>query len=155
MLFARVYEGLADATSGADKKGYTEKMYQLYPQLVPFSDLTMSFRLHVAGQQSKATENILDDLKQSQIDFTDDKNAPIVSLDFATQGEVININYNVQLGEQVQSGLLQIEPNEREEAGKLLAYRLFGIQKTKTGERPAALPQPEKEKEKDKAEKAV
>jgi tetratricopeptide (TPR) repeat protein len=155
MLFARVYEGLADATSGADKKGYTEKMYQLYPQLVPFSDLTMSFRLHVAGQQSKATENILDDLKQSQIDFTDDKNAPLVSLDFTTQGEVININYNVQLGEQVQSGLLQIEPNQREEAGKLLAYRLFGIQKTKTGERPAALPQPEKEKEKDKAEKAV
>jgi tetratricopeptide (TPR) repeat protein len=157
MLLARVYEGLAEASSGADKKNYTEKMYQLYPQLVPFSDLTMSFQLHVAGQQSKITENILDELKHSQIDFTDDKNAPLVSLDFAMQGEMININYNVQLGEQVQRGLLQIEPNQLEEAGKLLAYRLFGIQKVKTGERPpvAPGPQPEKEKETDKTKKAV
>jgi hypothetical protein len=34
-----------------------------------------------------------------------------------------------------------------------LAYRIFGIEKLKTGERPAAVSQPEKEKS--KSEKAV
>jgi tetratricopeptide (TPR) repeat protein len=153
LLLARVYEGLAEAADGTEQKNYTQQMYQRYPQLVPFSNLTMTFRLHVAGQQSEVTENILEDLKKSRIDFTEDENAPLVSLDFAIQGEVININYNVQVGEQVQQGLLQIELNQREEAGKLLAYRLFGIQKTKTGERPPAAPAPKAEKE--KSEKAV
>jgi tetratricopeptide (TPR) repeat protein len=153
LLLARVYEGLAEATGGTEQQNYTQQMYQRYPQLVPFSDLTMSFQLHVAGQQSEVTEDILSDLKKSRIDFTKDENAPLVSLDFAMQGEVININYNVQVGEQIQQGLLQIEPSQREEAGKLLAYRLFGIQKTKTGERPPAAPSPQPEKE--KSEKAV
>jgi hypothetical protein len=76
-------------------------------------------------------------------------------LSFAPQGEAIAINYKVQLGDQVlQSGLLRIEKNEQKDAGKLLAYRLFGIQKVKIGEQPAVVPEPKKE-EKESKEKPV
>jgi tetratricopeptide (TPR) repeat protein len=147
LLLARVYEGLALASDGAEQKSYTQQMYQLYPQLLPFSDLTMAFQLEVEGQQSDVVENILKDLRNSRIDFTEDKKAPRISLTFSAQGGAINVNYSVQGAGQAQQGTLRVEENERDQAGKLLAYRLFGIQKTKTGERPPTAPQLEKAKE--------
>ena len=49
-----------------------------------------------------------------------------------------------------------VEKNEQKDAGKLLAYRLFGIQKVKIGEQPAVVPGPKKEvKESKDKEKAV
>jgi hypothetical protein len=41
-----------------------------------------------------------------------------------------------------------VEAHEQENAGKLLAYRLFGIQKNKTGEKPTQA-QPVKEEKKE------
>jgi hypothetical protein len=155
LLMARVYEGLAEASSGDSKREYTHQFYKLYPKLVAFSQLKMSFLLNVEGQLSPEEQNILDELKNSTINFTDDANSPVASLSFAPQGEAIAINYKVQFGDRVlQSGLLRIEKNEQKDAGKLLAYRLFGIQKVKIGEQPPAVPEPKKE-EKESKEKPV
>jgi hypothetical protein len=106
----------------------------------------MNFRLNVGGQLNEEEQNILDELKNSTIDFTDNANAPVASLSFASQGEAIAITYRVQLGDEViQSGTLRVEKNERKSAGKLLAYRLFGIQKARIGEQPPVVPEPKKE----------
>ena len=157
LLMARVYEGLAEASDGDAKRNYTQQFYKLYPKLVPFSKLKMKFRLNVDGQLNNEEQHILDELKNSTIDFTDDANAPVASLSFVPQGEAIAINYKVQLGDQVlQSGVLRIEKNEQKDAGKLLAYRLFEIQKVKIGEQPPVVPEPKKElKETKEKEKAV
>ncbi len=144
MLLARTLEGLALASDGTEQRNYTQQLYKLYPQLVPFTDLTMSFRLKVAGNPTKMGEEILDELRSSRMDFTEDKNVPAVTLSFTPHGEAFDINYSVHSGEQLIQGTLRVEQHEMDGAGKLLAYRLFNIQKTKTGERPPAVPEPAK-----------
>ena len=137
LLTARVYEGLAMASGGEIQKEYIKGLYLIYPQLLPFTDLTMSFQLTTNDQLSETEQNILTDLRDSRIDFTEDENAPVVSLAFAKNGEALDINYNVKDGDQLlQQGSLRVEQNELESAGKLLAYRLFGVMKSTVGEKP-------------------
>lgn len=156
---ARTYEGLANATSGSERDKYTRQLYQLYPQLVPFTDLTMSFRLN-AQAKNGAEEKILDDLKNARIDFTEDSNVPQISLQFSSRGQSLDINYSVQWqGKITQQGTLQLDETEKADAGKLIAYRIFGVHKSKIGEQPKATPQTKPEKKEEKkavsADKAV
>ena len=142
MLIARVYEGLAEASSVDDQKKYTQQLYARYPQLIPFSDLTMSFRLQMQGQPTETQQEIINELKTCRIGFTEDQNAPLVSISFTKRGEALDINYSVASGTQ---GSFRIEPNELVGAGKILAYHLFNVQKQKIGERPKAEPKPKAE----------
>ncbi len=144
MLTARVYEGLALASSGAEQTNYTQQLYARYPQLIPFSDLTMSFRLNVQGEPDEVENTILKELRNSRIEFVEDQKAPLVSISFTKRGEALDVNYSVE-GSQSIGGVFRIEAAERRDAGKLLAYRLFNIQKSKIGERPPAQVQPIKE----------
>jgi tetratricopeptide (TPR) repeat protein len=155
LLTARTYEGLAAASGGSTRDKYTKQLYQLYPQLLPFTDLTMSFRLN-AQAKNNTEEKILDDLRNTRIEFTDDGNMPQVSLQFASRGQSLDINYSVQWqGEVTQQGTLQLDETEKADAGKLIAYRIFGIQKTKIGEQPKAVPQAKPEKKDGSVKKAV
>lgn len=144
MLTARVYEGLALASSGAEQTNYTQQLYTRYPQLIPFSDLTMSFRLKVLGEPDEVENAILEELRDSRIEFVEDQKAPLVAISFTKRGEALDIVYSVE-GSQSLSGVFRIEAAERQDAGKLLAYRLFNIQKSKVGERPPAQTLPLKE----------
>ncbi|MBI1769950.1 MAG: hypothetical protein HYR67_16410 [Bacteroidetes bacterium] len=155
LLMARTYEGLALASSGRKQKTAIERLYRIYPQLIPFTDLTMQFRLETQGQLSDEQEEIIEQLKKTRIDFTNDENAPAVTLSFTKRADAMDISYNVQmLGEEVQHGTFRVERSDFSDAGKLIAYHLFGIQKTKIGEHPPAVPQQEKKEEK-KTEKPV
>jgi tetratricopeptide (TPR) repeat protein len=152
LLTARIYEGLALASGEEASNDYTRKLYNTYPQLLPFTDLTMSFRLDVKDGNTKEQQNIIKDLQTSNIDFTSSNSAPVVSLEFVPHGEVLDIVYEVTADHDVQQhGTLRIEANEKESAGKLLAYRLFRIQKARLGEQPP-VPAPVA---KEKIEKAV
>ncbi len=146
LLMARVYEGLALASNGEAKASYVQQLYKIYPQLMPFSKLTMAFQLKINGQPTQVQQDVIDELKNSNIDFTDNTNAPIVSLSFAKGAEAMIINYSVaDSDKQLQTGVLQVEKNEIADAGKLLAYRLFNVQKVKIGERPPVVPELKKE----------
>jgi hypothetical protein len=118
----------------------------------------MSFRLNAQAKNS-AEEKILSDLQNTRIDFSDDGNLPQVSLQFASRGQSLDINYSVQWqGKVTQQGTLQLDETENADAGKLIAYRIFGIHKSKIGEQPKATPQAKPEKEEKKevtSEKAV
>ncbi|HLZ17416.1 MAG TPA: hypothetical protein VKQ08_10265, partial [Cyclobacteriaceae bacterium] len=144
LLMARAYEGLARISDGAKEKAYLQQLYKIYPQLVPFTDLTMSFRLDTPPAD-EAAEQIINDLKKTRIAFTQDESAPAVRLTFTTHGEAIDIHYAIQFSKKITEGTLRIEKDERADAGKLLAYRFFGIQKTKIGEQPPASVQPVKD----------
>lgn len=140
LLMARAYEGLAMASDGSDVDRYTQQMYSLYPQLLPFTDLTMNFRLAVKGDDVPEAEDILDNLKDSRINFSNGGNAPQVTLSFQRKGDALDIEYRVETNVRVlQSGTLRVESADMENAGKLLAYRLFGIQKTSIGEKLPAV----------------
>ena len=100
----------------------------------------MSFRLQVQGSLSNEQAKILEELRRSRINFTENQNAPIVTLSFTKRGEAFDVNYSVQAGAQPIKGSFRVDTNELAGAGKILAYRLFNVQKNKIGERPAAEP---------------
>lgn len=134
MLTARTLEGLALASSGSDRAGYIQQMYTRYPQLVPFTDLTMEFRLKGESATSDQ-ETILDDLRDCSIHFADDQTLPLVTVSFSPQGDALDVHYRVDFAENIlQEGTLRIQKSEIGIGGKLLAYRLFGIHKSVMGE---------------------
>lgn len=135
LLMARVYQGLAEATGGSKGEKYLLQMYLSYPQLVPFTDHTMTFRLQVKGDAA-GPWTILEDLEACRINFNGGANDPLVTLRFTTKGKSVTIEYRVETDMQLlQSGSLQVDEADAAIAGKLLAYRLFGINKTTIGER--------------------
>lgn len=153
LLMARAYEGLAEATSGSERERYVRQMYLLFPQLVPFSNQTMSFTLRVADDEDVAGD-ILEDLKDCRIDLGGDKDAPKVTLAFQRKGSAISINYKVETTMRIlQNGNLLVDEDQHDQAGRLLAYRLFGIHKDAIGEKLPAekTVEPKQKKEEPKA----
>jgi len=135
LLMARAYEGLAEASSGSERERYVRQMYLLFPQLVPFSDHTMSFSMQSTGDKELA-DDIMADLEDCRIDFGGDDDAPKVKVDFERKGSAVSITYRVETDMNIlQSGNLLVEEDQLDQAGRLLAYRLFGIHKTVIGEK--------------------
>lgn len=156
MLKARIYEGLAQATDGADEKKFTREFYNLYPRLMPFSELTMSFQLNAEKSEIKGTDEITRELKNTRINFTQDATDPLVSIYYEKKPGGIEVLYSVEdKGEFLYTGSVLVEENEIEGAGKLVAYRLFNINKSRIGERPVPAPQPEVKKENKKPEPVI
>jgi tetratricopeptide (TPR) repeat protein len=141
LLMARTAEGMALATSGKERAAYTRRMFNIYPQLVPFSDLTMQFQLQTEGADTPLAKDILKDLRRSRIDFDGDDTAPIVHLKFSEQGKQVNVSYQVLVnGFAIRTGTLSLEEQDLSMGGVLLAYRIFNIQKSKASEQVPASP---------------
>jgi hypothetical protein len=141
LLMARTAEGMALATSGKERAAYTRRMFNIYPQLVPFSDLTMKFQLQTEGADTPLAKDILKDLRRSRIDFDGDDTAPIVHLKFSEQGKQVNVSYQVLVnGFAIRTGTLSLEEQDLSMGGVLLAYRIFNIQKSKASEQVPASP---------------
>ncbi len=147
LLYARVFEGMAEASSNdAERNQWTLMFYEAFPQLVPFSDLEMSFKLEVGGaKDSDLAEEIIDELKNCSINFDGGQDAPIISVQFSKTAAGIDINYLIESADRskvIRQGSLQIINEESENAGRTLAYSLFGINKKKIGEKLEALQAP-------------
>jgi hypothetical protein len=142
LLVARVYEGLAMASSGSEADEWTRRFYNKFPQLVPFSQLTMNFKLEIAGAESGEADDIVDELKECNIDFSNDRESPVASIAFTEMKDVIEVRYTVERADRsliLQQGTLRIQKAEIKGAGKLLAYRFFGIIKKEIGEKPEVI----------------
>lgn len=147
LLLARTYEGLAHATEGEAREEYLIKLYQLYPQLLPYSGLPMSFRLSVDGPE-ELREQLEDQLNDTELNFTDASNSPqaTVSITAHAAGGWA-IRYRVELnGETLQQGEWIVTEADLDKTGRLLAYRFMGIYKNALGEELPPL-KPVKEKE--------
>ena len=151
LLLARTYEGLALASTGDDRQTYLLKLYKLYPQLVPYSGLTMSFGLTVNGAADERGQ-LEDQLRGTGLDFSDASGWPRATLDVtAHPSGGWAVRYRVEFeGDVQQQGEWIVPAAEKEQAGRLLAYRLFGIVKTTLGtELPPLKPVKETEKAKE------
>ncbi len=147
LLYARVYEGLAKANSGDEAWKWTRQLYYKFPQLVPFSGLTMRFKLE-ANPATEAQEEIIDGLKNCAIDFVNDADGPLVTVSFTESNDAVNVQYTVLTvsSDIITSGAFRVPKNEIGDGGKLLAYRLFKINKEKIGEKPEVAEKPKEEK---------
>ncbi|HEU4718847.1 MAG TPA: hypothetical protein VFU15_13480, partial [Bacteroidia bacterium] len=201
LLNARACEGMALASGNAGDKDYwTGKMYETYPQLLPYSKLTMKFKtdddvlLHGArsgammiaillfifgilstvalyllrgfgkiraaklvvslplivfsalagsvtvwnasGKGLDTATRIKNDMHNCGIEFTDKNDYPRLDLQITSAGDTTQVDYTVtgNLVSQTRSGSLSFSKDELDDAGKLIVYRLFGIEKKKIGE---------------------
>jgi hypothetical protein len=97
LFLARIYEGMAACAEGLDKPGqrdvWLRKLYEVYPQLIPFSGMKMPMRLQVAGTPDEA---VIARLKDCNIRF-DAGGAPEIraQLSFRTQGKLKLVEYSV------------------------------------------------------------
>lgn len=131
LLMARVYEILARAyDSGDNSSGYagiSNKYFETYPQLVPFSGIRMKMKLVVSGTDDEVTREVVRDLKGCNIEWTEDGNAvPFVSIAFDQKGKLYQATLNVKSagGSMIVNQEQMIFKNAGG-AGKELALRIF------------------------------
>ncbi len=129
LLLARVLEAQAECSKDQNHVSeYKEKlnmMYTFYPQLVPFSGMRLNMGLVVSGN---ADQQLLDRLKECNIDWTATGGAPLAQLNFSGSGDKKRVDFHVSgiTGKEIvsQQALLY---KDSEKAAVELAYRLFNI----------------------------
>lgn len=130
LFIARTYQALAECADEQDKKRerdeWLNKLYNIYPQLVPYSGLKMNMTLHVSGDVDK---EVVDRLKDCNINWVrGDIPSPEAYVIFTGTGKKKTITYYVI----DRSGRYIVERQtfpwqKAEKTGVELAYRLFNI----------------------------
>jgi hypothetical protein len=131
LFVARTYEALAAcAKEKKNANEYNESLYSFYinfPQLLPYSDLKPNLRLTVIGTPD---QKVVDRLKDCNINWIKDGSVPAAeaTLKFSTSGKKKIVSYYVmdKSGREVvkRENYTYTKP---EDAGVILAYRLFNI----------------------------
>lgn len=105
------------------------------------------FLIREKSFENNPAAKIVSQLRDCAIDFDANGGAPTLYLEFEKTKDAMEITYTVQdeAGKSIEEGLLRVSEDQMENAGKLLAYRLYGINKKIIGEQPE--PEPEKTKD--------
>jgi hypothetical protein len=131
LFVARTYEALAEcAKEKKNTNEYNESLYSFYvnfPQLLPYSDLKPNLRLNIIGTSD---QKVVDRLKGCNINWIKDGSTPAAeaTIKFSTSGKKKIVSYYV-----MDKGGREIVKRENytytkpEDAGVVLAYRLFNI----------------------------
>ena len=129
LLIARALQAQAECAKELDKTNdYNDrmyKMYQFYPQLIPYTGLKMNMRLNVSG----APEGFEDELKKMNVNWNSNTSqAPQVTVRFIGSGDKRKIEYSVldASGKEVVKNQSFTYKNS-ELSAKELGYRLFNI----------------------------
>ncbi|MCW3083965.1 MAG: hypothetical protein JWP12_1331 [Bacteroidetes bacterium] len=125
-LMSHTYEDNGNKTAFAE---YSNKYYEEFPQLVPFSGIRMKMKLSTSGISDAVTKQVIDNLKGCNIDWTTESSAniPEVTLVFDKKGKLYEAVINVKGG----SGTpvvtdQQMIFKDAKGTGKELALRIFG-----------------------------
>lgn len=131
LFLARVYEAQAMCAKERDDKAayadWMNRMYAVYPQLIPFSGLQMNMNLQVTGNAPEVIKR----LKDFNINWTSNVAAPTAYISFTEGKEQKQITYwvndadgNIIVSQQ------RFGYDNTERAGLQLAYRLFDVGNT-------------------------
>lgn len=128
LFLARVYELLAkDSETEKETEHYENRMFAVFPQLIPFSGLKMKINLNVEGTSDDVVKRVVDELKQCRIEFTDEQTSPKANINFSKRGD----SYEAAISVTSSDGNVLVK-DERvvfktsSGVGKELALRLFG-----------------------------
>jgi len=131
LFLARVYQAQAECAlarkDNAGYNGYMYRFYQVYPQLVPDTELKMNMRLNISGQPDNI---VIDRLKDCNIEWVSNSSVPAPSayLIFSVSGTKKKVEFYVLDSSGKYIIEKQMLPYDKSEAiGVHLAYRLFNI----------------------------
>ena len=120
--------------------------------MLPFLVLLLISILSGCVAYSESHKNIdsgiIDDLKNCNLAFTNDADCPVVNLQFNDTKDAVEIDYTVTAADgskTIAQGSELVNREETGDAGKLLAYRLFGIKKKEIGNYVEPVPEPKKD----------
>lgn len=130
LLIARTLQAQAEiAEKKKDNNSYSDRiyrMYQYFPQLIPYSGLTMNMHLSTSGN---APKDFMERLKACNINWTNNTSvpAPQAYLSFSGTGKKMKVDYYVvdESGNTIVAR--QSLPIKTAETAVLLAYRLFNV----------------------------
>lgn len=113
----------------AERDEWIYRLYEIYPQLIPFSGLKPNMELHLSGS---VDPEVVKRLQACNINWVGaNKNgvpAPQVYLSFAGTGSKKVVNYSIRDQNGVELAAQQHMPwSKAEKAGVELAYRIFNI----------------------------
>jgi len=130
LLIARTLQAQAEcARKQDDPVSYNDRMYrmfQFYPQLIPYTGLPMSMRLSTSGTPP---QDFLDRLHATSINFTTDPTipAPHAHLSFFGQDDKKRVEYYVLDAKGKEIVPKQVLSYKNAQGAVSLAYRLFNI----------------------------
>ncbi len=135
LLVARTYESLANIAIEQDSldaaKKYTQKLYETYPELLPYSGLKLEMNLILPAVLSPKQQEVIESLKKSQINWTTqiDSQLPTLRVTFGKSGknEEVNFEVNNSEGTSLQKGSFILE--QTKDAGKFVAFAAFGVKR--------------------------
>jgi hypothetical protein len=134
LFIARLYENLSHLYSNDDESDKAEAMrynlFKEYPQLVPFSGITISARLVIAPLNNSVEENVVKELKGCDVDWQDHagSNIPTAYISFSTVKNKYAADYYVTGADgKVIVGPQKMYFKKAAGVGKELALRLFGV----------------------------
>ena len=131
LFLGRLYENLGHAYRKEDDNLYTEycnSLMSVYPQLAPYSGLTMPMQLSVSGDGANAVQQVVKDLKKCNIDFEKGGSySPKAIVSFIQKGDKYEAQISVVSfdGKPIVSGE-KLVFKKPEGVGAEIALRLFG-----------------------------
>lgn len=129
LFLARIYEELARCNDlekkESERDGWLVKLYNYYPQLLPYCGMAMPMKLNVLGN---ANTEVVDRLKDCNINWVSSGNVPNAFIVFENKGKLKTITYYVMgtSGNYIVPRL-SFSYTKPDEAGVQLAYKLFNI----------------------------
>lgn len=132
LFIARVNEAMSAAHQSQENTDEADQhlleFYQTYPQLVPFSDLTMKLKMDASAANIETAQSILTDLEGFDIEWVGEGEWPLVKIGFEEGEEGLSANYQISdsNGDEVYfSGAFKV--NKYDDPATELVYRLFGV----------------------------
>jgi hypothetical protein len=132
LLIARIHEGLSIAYDEKDNAASAKEnllaFYRNFPQLFPYSELTMKFNLEVEGNTlSEEQKAIIEELKNCNIDWvTNDTSWPTLKISFVEKEKKQRLNYQVLL-ENKTTFEGSIDLKDTKNPGQNAVFKAFGI----------------------------
>jgi len=135
LFLARMYEGLAKgydyANDNKKRDFYTNLMYEHFPQLVPYSGLSVKVKLTVTGDDDEDTKKAIKELKKCNIEFVDQADDNTLSAVISIQKKGIKHQVTVTSSSANNKKTFQGDRNifffvKPEGAGQEMARRIFG-----------------------------
>jgi hypothetical protein len=134
LFVARLYESLATSYAHDNEHSKAENMqynfFKEYPQLLPFSGLTLKMNLGTSPVENTIEKKIIRELKSCNIDFTDEKNVNIPSafIRFSKLKNKYEVDYGVVgSDDRIIIPLQKMYFKSEDGVGRELALRLCGV----------------------------
>ncbi len=103
LFLARLYELKATISSGNEKQEAMNKMYEIFPELIPFSGQPIKMALQVSGEDAQMVGKVLKGLKNSSILWVDvaTENVPAASLFIQKKGNKYELTIDTRSSKNV------------------------------------------------------